>query len=203
MVSDAPAANTNNPAAITSLSRSFRQSIERRDGLILGRVRLYGVSAGPKLILGMKQKSLIPSAALIVVLALVPVAVAADVIGDTAALIPLPHRSVEQLGRDASAIRDQAGYRAWKISLIPVLASQALDASSSYGMRELNPVLADANGRYGMKANTMKFSAVTAILGVEYLIVRSHPGSARILSKLNWSSSVVTGAFAAHNFAIR
>jgi hypothetical protein len=40
-------------------------------------------------------------------------------------------------------------------------------------------------------------------LGAEYLIVRKYPRSARIFSKINWSVSIVTTGFAAHNFAIR
>src|SRR5258707_15334117 len=42
----------------------------------------------------------------------------------------------ERIGHDARWRRQ------WAISLAPLFASQALDAASSYGMRELNPVLA-------------------------------------------------------------
>jgi hypothetical protein len=91
----------------------------------------------------------------------------------------------------------------WKWSLAPLVASQALDAGSSYGMRELNPMLAGPDGRFGAKAATMKLSVTAALMAVEYLIVRAHPGAARVFTKINWSGAVVTTGFAAHNFTIR
>ena len=98
---------------------------------------------------------------------------------------------------------DQAAYRRWKISLAPVLASQTLDVASSYGRRELNPLLAGPDGRFGARGAGIKLGAVAGILGIEYLIVKRHPGAARVLSHLNFSVSIVTGGFAAHNFATR
>jgi len=106
---------------------------------------------------------------------------------------------------DSAARRtaDQAAYRAWKFSLAPVIASQVLDVVSSYGMRELNPMLAGPDGRFGARGTGIKLGANAAILGIEYLIVRKHPRAARILSRVNWSVSIVTTGFAVHNFAIR
>ena len=93
--------------------------------------------------------------------------------------------------------------RSWERSLLPLLASQSLDAASSYGRRELNPLLADANGGFGMKATTMKFAVVGALIGVEYLVVRRHPRAAGIFSKINWSGAAVTTGLAMHNFSNR
>jgi hypothetical protein len=91
----------------------------------------------------------------------------------------------------------------WKLSLAPVLAGQALDASSSWGMRELNPVLAGPDGRFGMKSATVKLGVTGALIGVEYLILKAHPRAARMLTKLNWAAGIASGGIAAHNFAIR
>lgn len=98
---------------------------------------------------------------------------------------------------------DRAALKSWKVSLAPLIASQALDASSSYGMRELNPLLASSNGGFEMKAASIKLGATGVIVGVEYLIVRKYPRSARVISKLNWTSGIVTTGLAVHNFAIR
>jgi hypothetical protein len=70
-------------------------------------------------------------------------------------------------------------------------------------MRELNPLLASADGRFGAKAASIKFGATAAAVLVELAIVRKYPKSARLFSKLNWSSSALTAGIAAHNFAIR
>ncbi|HXP85248.1 MAG TPA: hypothetical protein VN841_11040 [Bryobacteraceae bacterium] len=152
----------------------------------------------------MNSKLLTPSTALavsLVVATITPALRAADVSG----FFPDPNRPVSVLAREASErnSRDQAGYRSWKWSLAAVIASQALDTASSWNMHELNPALADGSGRFEMKAATLKFGAAGALLCAEYVLVKKHPAAARVLAKLNWSSAVVTGAFAAHNYAIK
>lgn len=97
----------------------------------------------------------------------------------------------------------QKSYRAWQISLVPVAASQALDIYSSRGLHELNPVLAAPDQRFGGQAALIKLGIAGALVGVEYIVVRKHPGAAKLLWKLNVASAAVTGATAAHNFSIR
>jgi hypothetical protein len=91
----------------------------------------------------------------------------------------------------------------WKWSLAPVLASQALDATSSYGMRELNPILGGSDGRFGMQSVSIKLGVTGALLGAEYLIVRAHPRAARMFTKLNWAAAMVTFGVAVHNYSIK
>lgn len=114
----------------------------------------------------------------------------------TAADLPVSHQSVEDTARAASL-------KSWKISLAPLVASQALDAASSYGMRELNPLLVSSNGGFEEKALFIKLGVTGASVGVECLIVRKYPRSARVISKLNWTSGIVTTSFAVHNYAIK
>jgi hypothetical protein len=99
--------------------------------------------------------------------------------------------------------RNAQALRAWKRSVVPLVISQSLDVASSYGMRELNPMLAGPDGRFGAKALTIKAGTTAAIVGVEYLIAKKWPGAASLLSKLNWASSALTGAFAVHNYSIK
>lgn len=110
--------------------------------------------------------------------------------------LPVAHESIEDTTRTAA-------FRSWKISLAPLVASQALDVSSSYGMRELNPLLASANGGFEMKGAAIKLGVTGAVVGVEYLIVRKYPRSARVISRLNWATGIVTTGFAVHNYAIK
>jgi hypothetical protein len=119
---------------------------------------------------------------------------------NTGVALPAARQSIE-LSAEQSA--RSAAMRSWKISIAPLVASQALDAASSYGMRELNPLLASANGGFEMKATSIKLGVTGALVGVEYLIIRKYPRSARVISKLNWTSGIVTTGFAARNFAIR
>lgn len=110
--------------------------------------------------------------------------------------IPAAYPSVQNAAQDS-------GRHAWKRSLLPLIASQGLDAHSSWGMRELNPVLADRNGAFGMKAAGVKFGVVGALIGIEYLIVKKFPNSARVFSKMNWGGAILTTGFAVHNYSIR
>ena len=112
---------------------------------------------------------------------------------------PSARQSVERSARHSA----DSAMKAWKISLVPLVSSQSLDAASSYGMRELNPLLASSNGGFEMKATSIKLGVTAAIVGVEYLIVRKYPRSTRVISKLNWTSGIVTTGFAIHNFAIK
>ena len=111
--------------------------------------------------------------------------------------------SFETAAQRAAQDASNRYYRQWKISLAPVVASQTLDVASSYGMRELNPVLAGPDGRFGPRAAGIKLGATAGLLGVEYLLVRKFPGSARVFSKINWTVSALTTGFAIHNFSIR
>lgn len=112
-----------------------------------------------------------------------------------------PARQTVELAALHSAQR--SAMKAWEISLVPLVSSQALDAASSYGMRELNPLLASSNGGFETKATSIKLGFTAAIVGVEYLLVRKYPRSTRVISKLNWTSGIVTTGFAVHNFAIK
>ena len=105
--------------------------------------------------------------------------------------------------QQARRAADHEAFNRWKLSLAPVFASQALDVASSYGMRELNPMLAGSDGRFGAKGTGIKLGTTAGLMGVEYMIVRKYPRAARVFTKVNWSVSIVTAGFAVHNFAIR
>ena len=103
----------------------------------------------------------------------------------------------------ASSMRAEAFMQtnlAWKASVAAMLASHAADTASSWGMRELNPVLRGRDQTFDGRSAAIKLGVVGAIIGVEYLIMRRHPKSLRLLTRLNWTTSIITGGIAAHNF---
>src|SRR5580704_3228598 len=130
------------------------------------------------------------SAFLLSLIALAPLAHAADPVGE----VPNPFHQ-----RTYESSSPQPIAPSWKWSLAPLVASQAMDAASSYGMRELNPLLAGPEGQFGIKATLLKAGVTAALVGAEYLIVKAHPRAAKIFTKINWSGAALTGAFAAHN----
>jgi len=140
----------------------------------------------------------------------VPVAVAVIAPSNTSIFPPSP-RSVGQLSASefvaAPGAVERIGHdsrwrRQWDIRLVPLFASQALDAARSYGMSELNPLLAGSNGGFGRKATTIKFGVVGALAGAEYFVVRKHPASAKFFTIANWVTAGATTGLAVHNFGL-
>jgi hypothetical protein len=129
---------------------------------------------------------------------------------DPAIFPPSPRTIGELSGSEfvaAPAAREQVAHdskwrRQWAISLVPLFGSEALDAASSYGMRELNPLLAGSNGGFGMKATVIKFGVIGALAGAEYLVVRKHPASAKFFTIVNWATAGATTGLAVHNYGL-
>jgi len=129
-----------------------------------------------------------------------------------AALVPTGHRTIDQLssndfvtpehGGDRFSASNAKWHRQWAISLAPLFASQALDAASSYGMRELNPLLASPDGGFGMKATSLKFGVIGALAATEYFLVKKYPRSAKVFTIVNWATSGATSALAVHNYSL-
>lgn len=151
---------------------------------------------------GYQSGTLVPVAAAVIVPSAQPV---------NQPIFPTGTRTIGQLsasefvaapGAEQRVGHDSRWHRQWAISLAPLFASEALDAASSYGMRELNPLLAGSNGGFGMKATTIKFGVVGALAGAEYFVVRKHPASAKFFTIVNWVSAGATTGLAVHNFGL-
>jgi hypothetical protein len=129
-----------------------------------------------------------------------------------AAIVPTGHLTIDQLsssdfvtterGGERSSASNAKWRRQWSISLAPLFASQALDAASSYGMRELNPLLASPDGGFGMKATSLKFGVIGALATTEYFLVRKYPRSAKVFTIVNWTTAGATSALAVHNYSL-
>jgi hypothetical protein len=122
------------------------------------------------------------------------------------ALLPA-HRSIEQIAAEErsanlEAERAKAWRRRWMISLAPLVTSNIMDSSSSWGLHELNPALAGADGRFGMKAVGIKFSVVGGLIGGEYLLVKKFPKSAKFFTFVNLSTAGITSGLAMHNYML-
>jgi hypothetical protein len=129
-----------------------------------------------------------------------------------AAIIPTGHVTIDQLSSNDFVTTQRNGerstssnakwHRQWAISLVPLFASQALDSASSYGMQELNPLLASPDGSFGMKATTIKFGVIGALAATEYYVVRKYPRSAKVFTIVNWTAAGATSALAIHNYSL-
>jgi hypothetical protein len=122
----------------------------------------------------------------------------AVLLAPSAALFPAGHASV----REQFPNHDAKWHKRWAVSLAPLFVSESLDAASSYGMRELNPLLASPDGGFGMKAASVKFGVIGALAGVEYVLVKKYPRSARFFAIANWTTAGATTGLAVHNFGL-
>jgi len=105
-----------------------------------------------------------------------------------------------QKAQDLKDVRSNAWRRRWMLSLAPLAASEGLDAASSWGLRELNPVLAGSDGRFGMKAAGIKFGVVGGLVGVEAVLIKKFPAAAKFFSVVNFSTAGITAGLAVHNY---
>ncbi len=87
----------------------------------------------------------------------------------------------------------------WWASVAAVVAGSALDAHSSWGRQELNPVLRGANGEFGMKAVAIKAAIAGGVVGAQYLMLRKNPHAARYAAIANFGMAGVFGGVAVYN----
>lgn len=91
-------------------------------------------------------------------------------------------------------------HRSFRISLASLLAANALDAVSSRGGYELNPIL--GRGNFGAHQEAIKGAFVGALVVGELLVVRRWPRSARAFMWCNFAGAGVTASMAARNLEV-
>lgn len=82
-------------------------------------------------------------------------------------------------------------HTAWKWSVAALAAGNAMDAASSHGQREFNPVLGQ---QFGARSSAIKFGIVGGAVVAQYLISRKLPQAEKPLAIINFS---MAGAFVA------
>jgi hypothetical protein len=126
---------------------------------------------------------------------------------EKAASLALPasssrEQSAAEVGKEKqNQARNHAWRNRWLISLAPLVASESFDAASSWGLREMNPVLAGPDGRFGMKATSIKFGVIGGLIGAEYLL-KKFPAWAKFFTVVNYATAGVTTGLAVHNYEL-
>lgn len=101
----------------------------------------------------------------------------------------------------ASHAQAASWHRLWRVTQAAMLASTTADVASSYGRRELDPVL--GRGRYGIRQTSLEFGITGIVLAVQEIAVHRKPILAKRLAIVNL---VRTGAYtglAVHNESVR
>jgi hypothetical protein len=87
----------------------------------------------------------------------------------------------------------------WKMSIAVLAAAAAADALSSWNKRELNPVLAGSNGRFGARGLAVKSLITGGAIGGQLFLVRRNPEASKAAAIANFGMSGMFAAAAAHN----
>jgi len=89
---------------------------------------------------------------------------------------------------------------AWKASLAAVIAASVIDAQSSWGKQEANPLLANSAGRFGGRSVAIKGILTGAALGTQWFMVRHKPEMRRYATLGNFGLAGIYAKVAAHNY---
>ena len=113
---------------------------------------------------------------------------------------PDPKWLVEGARRAAEAARELPGERPlWKASLLALAASSALDAHSSWGKLEANPLLA-SGGRFGVRGLVLKAGLTGAAMGLQWRLIKRGKRSARYFTVVNFGWTAFHAGVAAYNY---
>jgi hypothetical protein len=82
----------------------------------------------------------------------------------------------------------------WLTSITAMNVASLLDARSSWGRVEVNPLLRGSDGRFGAQGLAVKSAVVGGVCLFQWLVLRRHPGAGKPFAAVN---AAMTGAFAA------
>ena len=91
----------------------------------------------------------------------------------------------------------------WKLSVGALVATQFLDARSSWGLPEANAILRSPSGRFGGKAVGLKTGMIGGTAFTQWRALRKPWGSAALYTVVNFAVAAATAAVAARNYSIR
>jgi hypothetical protein len=91
----------------------------------------------------------------------------------------------------------------YRSSIVALTVANAVDIQSSWGGRELNPMLRSADGRFGARGAGIKVGMLAGMVTTEYFLVRKHPQAELAAGTVNLAMAAMMSRIAANNYAIR
>jgi hypothetical protein len=99
-----------------------------------------------------------------------------------------------------SAPPEKPGKKLWWASVAALAAASVLDARSSWGQHELNPLLQGPSGRFSASSIEMKSAIVGAGVAFQWVLLRHHTQKLeKPLSFANLAAAGLTSGAAVHN----
>ncbi len=88
----------------------------------------------------------------------------------------------------------------WVLSAVALVAANILDARSSVGRQELNPLLRNSRGEFSRgRAVAIKSAGIGGVLALEAVLMRTRPELCRTSSLVNFVSAGAVTATAINN----
>lgn len=91
----------------------------------------------------------------------------------------------------------------WRISGAVLGAVTIADMQSSYGRREMNPLLQSSTGRFGGQGVAIKGAIVGATLGTQWFLLKRNPQAAGYAASTNFAIAAATGAVVVRNHMLK
>jgi len=92
--------------------------------------------------------------------------------------------------------------RTYWASLLFVAGANGMDIASSYGKRELNPLLQGAGGRFDMSSAMRKTAFVSALEIPQLFVVRRSPRRMKTIAVANFAVGAALMGISLHNFRV-
>ncbi len=90
----------------------------------------------------------------------------------------------------------------WITSMFAAAGASGLDAYTSWGKHESNPLLASANGTFGARGVAFKVGIAAAVLGPQILL-RKHREMKGLFASANLGEAAIFSGVAVHNMGLR
>ena len=91
----------------------------------------------------------------------------------------------------------------WRISAAVLGAVTIADVHSSYGRREMNPLLQSSAGRFGGQGIAIKSAIIGGTLGTQWFLMKKNPQAAGYAAGTNFAIAGVTGAMVVRNHMLK
>jgi len=122
--------------------------------------------------------------------------------GQTASAPPFPAVDTADVHRTVSDVPTSAAKRLYVGSMLSAIGTNALDIYSSYGKRELNPMLQASNGTFNSRSVLTKAGMVSALEVPQIFLMRHSARRMRLFAVANFAMSAALAGMSAHNFAV-
>lgn len=93
--------------------------------------------------------------------------------------------------------------RFWKWSTAALLAGTSADMASSYGHRELNPLLAGQDGRFGGRGVVIKAGMAGGVILFQWIVLRRNPRASKVFGIANIGAGAAFGSVASRNVRVK